>query len=101
MNPPSIFLMEMKGMKFFTDDRLFDGRSPRFIFSLEDRSQIDYLWVEVSTLTYHSYRYLQTSYVASLKYEDPLSEKVLVYNNIMNGLGIVGGIAIKEYLLPE
>lgn len=85
--------------EFFTDDRLFDGREPRFVFSLEDRSQLDFYLVEVTTLTYQSYRYLQTTYVASLKYEDPLAEKVLVFNNIKNGLGIVGGVAVKEYLL--
>jgi hypothetical protein len=39
--------------------------------------------------------------VASLKYEDPLTEKVLVYNNIRNGLGIVGGVAIREYVLDK
>jgi hypothetical protein len=86
---------------FFTDDRLFDGRSPRFIFTLESDAHFDYLFAEVTTLTHHSYRYMQTSYVASLKYEDPLTEKVLVYNNIKNGLGIVGGVAVKEYLLTK
>lgn len=97
---PTLDLFEGNGRnEFFTDDRLFDGREPRFVFSLEDRSQIEFMLVEVTALTYHSYRYLQTSYVASLKAEDPLAEKVLVFNNIKNGLGIAGGVAIKEYLL--
>lgn len=85
----------------FMDDRLFDGRSPRFVFNLESKSQIQYLVVEVSSLSYDSYRYLKTSYLAVRKAENPFTEKVLVFNNIKNGLGVVGGIAMREYVLPQ
>lgn len=87
--------------EIYMDDKLFDGRSPRFVFNLESQSQIQYLIVEVSSLTYDSYRYLKTSYLAVRKAENPLTEKVLVFNNIKNGLGVVGGIAMREYVLPK
>jgi hypothetical protein len=87
--------------EIYMDDKLFDGRSPRFVFNLESQSQIQYLIAEVSSLSYDSYRYLKTSYLAVRKAENPLTEKVLVFNNIKNGLGVVGGIAMREYILPQ
>ncbi len=99
---PSFDLFDEGGNEaVFMEDKLFDGRSPRFVFNLESRSRSEYLVVEVSSLTYDSYRYLKTSYLAVRKAENPLTEKVLVFNNIKNGLGIVGGVALREYILPR
>lgn len=100
-DPTLEFLEEGENTEIFIDDKLFDGRSPRFVFALESRSRIQYLVVEVTTLTYDSYRYLKSSYLAVRKAENPIAEKVLVFNNIKNGLGIVGGIAMREYVLPQ
>jgi hypothetical protein len=99
---PSIdFLGEGENNEIFMDDRLFDGRSPRFIFNLESQSTVEYLIVEVSALSYDSYRYLKTSYSAARKADNPFTEKVLVFNNIKNGMGIVGGVALREYILQR
>lgn len=84
---------------FYTDDALFDGRSPRFNFITGRGGEFKKVIVEVTSLTYSSYSYLHSSFMARLKNEDPLSERVIVFNNILNGLGIVGGMAIKEYLI--
>ncbi len=84
---------------FYTDDALFDGRSPRFNFITGRGGEFRKVIVEVTSLTYSSYSYLHSSFMARLKDEDPLSERVIVFNNILNGLGIVGGMAIKEYLI--
>lgn len=99
---PSFDLLDEGGnTEIFMDDKLFDGRSPRFVFSLESKAQIQYLIAEVSALSYDSYRYLKTSYMAARKAENPFTEKVLIFNNIKNGLGIVGGVGLREYILPK
>lgn len=83
---------------FFTDDVFFDGRSPRFSFvtSLR-RNNPEKVVAEVTSLTYNSYNYLFSSFMAKEKNEDPLSEKVIVFNNILNGLGIVGGMTPQDH----
>lgn len=85
----------------YMDDKLFDGRNPRFVFNLESKYLMEYIIVEVSSLTYDSYRYLKTSYLAARTAENPFTEKVLVFNNIKNGMGVVGGIAMRDYILPR
>lgn len=87
--------------EFYTEDALYNGRSPRFIFKVTGPDDIKSMIVEISSLTYHSYNYLNSAYLAREKNDDGLSEKVIVYNNIENGLGIVGAVAQREYLLTR
>ncbi len=84
---------------FYTTDALFNGRSPRFTFRVNTGNQFKKMVVEITSLTYSSYNYLNSTFLAREKNEDGLSEKVIVYNNIENGLGIVGGVAQREYEL--
>lgn len=86
---------------FYITDALFNGRSPRFSFKAYPGRDFQKMIVEISSLTYHSYNYLYSAFMAKEKNEDALSEKVIVYNNIVNGLGIVGGAAQREYLLVK
>lgn len=86
---------------FYITDALFNGRSPRFTFKAYPGIDFQKMIVEISSLTYHSYNYLYSAFMAKEKNEDALSEKVIVYNNIVNGLGIVGGAAQREYLLVK
>ncbi|WP_212005309.1 DUF4249 domain-containing protein [Chitinophaga sp. HK235] len=83
--------------EFYTDDALFDGRSPHFNFITGRGGEFKKVIVEVTSLTYSSYNYLFSSFMARIKNEDPLSEKVIVFSNIINGLGIVGGMVQQEY----
>jgi hypothetical protein len=85
--------------EFYTTDALFNGRSPRFIFRANTGSNIKRMIVEISSLTYNSYNYLNSAFMAREKNDDGLSEKVIVFNNIENGLGIIGGVAQREYEL--
>lgn len=87
--------------QFFTTDALFNGRSPRFIFRTNTDGNFKKMVVEVSTLTYNSYNYLNSVFMAREKNDDWMSEKVIVYNNIENGLGIVGGVAQRDYWLTR
>jgi hypothetical protein len=85
--------------EFYTTDALFNGRSPRFTFRINTGSQFKKMIVEITSLTYSSYNYLNSTFMAREKNDDGLSEKVIVYNNIENGLGIIGGVAQREYEL--
>ena len=84
---------------FYTTDALFNGRSVRLTFRANTFGQFKKMIIEVSSLTYSSYNYLNSMYMAQEKNDDLLSEKVIVYNNIEHGIGIVGGVAQREYEL--
>jgi hypothetical protein len=86
---------------FYTTDALFNGRSPRFNFRINTDGRLHKMVVEVTSLTYDSYNYLNSVNMAREKNDDGFSEKVIVYNNIENGLGIVGGVAQREYWLQK
>lgn len=86
---------------FYTTDALFNGRSPRFNFRINTDGRLHKMVVEVTSLTYDSYNYLNSVHMAREKNDDGFSEKVIVYNNIENGLGIVGGVAQREYWLQK
>lgn len=86
---------------FFTTDALFNGRSPRFTFKANTDGRFKKLVIEITALTYNSYNYLNSTAMAAEKNEDGLSEKVIVFNNIENGLGIIGGVAQRDYELTR
>jgi hypothetical protein len=92
---------ESSRSEFYTTDALFNGRSPRFTFRVNTGSQFKKMVVELTSLTYSSYNYLNSTFLAREKNDDGLSEKVIVYNNIENGLGIIGGVAQREYELVK
>ena len=97
-DPLDILFNKKERNEFFTNDALYNGRSPRFNFIAVSESKFKYpLIVEVATLTNDSYNYLFSSFMASEKNEDVLSEKVIVFNNVRNGFGIVGGMSIDHY----
>lgn len=52
--------------------------------------------LEVTSLTEASYNYFKTKSDAKYNNNDPFTEPSIVYSNIKNGLGIVGGIAHKR-----
>ncbi|MBO9202026.1 MULTISPECIES: DUF4249 domain-containing protein [Niastella] len=87
--------------EFYTTDALFNGKSPRFVFTATTYNYYNKMAVEITTLTYNSYNYLNSAAMADEKNEDGFSEKVIVFNNIENGLGIVGGVAQREYDLAK
>jgi hypothetical protein len=92
-------LEEDSRSEFYTTDALFNGRSPVFVLKGNLFQDFRSMIVEISSLTYDSYNYLNSSYLAREKNDDGLSEQVIVYNNIIKGFGIVGGVAQREYEL--
>nr|WP_295863328.1 DUF4249 domain-containing protein [uncultured Chitinophaga sp.] len=97
-DPYDILFGKKERREFFTDDRLFDGRTRRLNFTATSDLGFKHpLELEVTTLTYSSYNYLLSSFLAEEKNEDVLSEKVIVFSNVLRGLGIVGGMSIERY----
>ena len=86
------------GGEFYITDALFNGRNPRFTFKT-NTGGFKKMMVEITSLTYHSYNYLNSASMSRVNNENGLSEQVIVYNNIVNGLGIIGGVAQREYVL--
>ena len=83
--------------EFYITDALFNGRSPRFTFRTGKSGEYKKMAVEITSLTYSSYNYLNSTFMTQQEDKYELSEKVIVYNNIENGLGIIGGVAQREY----
>lgn len=94
-------LEEDSRSEFYTTDGLFNGRNPVFVLKANLFDNFKSMIVEISSLTYDSYNYLNSSYLAREKNDDGLSEQVIVYNNIIKGFGIVGGVAQREYELRQ
>ncbi|KIO75420.1 hypothetical protein TH53_20830 [Pedobacter lusitanus] len=58
------------------------------------------MYIEVTLLTETSYKYLKSVSKADDSEDSPFSEKVIIHSNVQNGLGIVGGLSYKEFLIP-
>jgi len=63
--------------------------------------EIDSFQVEVTQLTEVSGKYLQSLRTAINTDGDPTSEKPIMYGNIKNGFGIVGGMATKAEMFAK
>lgn len=66
-----------------------------------DIGMLDSFQVEVTQLTEASYKYLRSVKTANDNDGNPTAEKVIIYNNIRNGLGIVGGQTTKAYAFKK
>ncbi|THU38186.1 DUF4249 domain-containing protein [Niastella caeni] len=87
--------------EFYVTDALFNGRNPRFTFRPAVSGQYNKMAVEITSLTYSSYNYLKSTFMTLQENKYELAEKVIVYNNIKNGLGIIGGVAQREYVVER
>ncbi|MBC9934939.1 DUF4249 domain-containing protein [Chitinophaga qingshengii] len=96
-NPQDTWFDAKQRDQFFIEDALFDGGSPRFNLVIDRWNKVNEAIVEVTALTADSYKYLYSTAMAEEKNDDPLSEKVVVFNNIKNGYGIVGGMLQQLY----
>ncbi|MCW3463106.1 DUF4249 domain-containing protein [Chitinophaga nivalis] len=74
-------------------DERFNGKTVTFVLQTDDPIvHTSYMMVEVSTLTYNSYKYLRTIASQITTGNSIIIEPVRVFTNITNGYGIVGGI---------
>ncbi|MBK7884161.1 MAG: DUF4249 domain-containing protein [Chitinophagaceae bacterium] len=93
LNPPSISGDEQELANFFTDEK-FSGKQLTLDINFDYYSdELNYVAIELVNLTPDAYKYLKSVNQQGSKEGDPLSEAVIVYNNIRNGYGIVGGMA--------
>ncbi|NLR67368.1 DUF4249 domain-containing protein [Chitinophaga varians] len=97
-DPSDVMFGKKERQEVFIDDQFLDGRRRRLSFIAT--SWLGFknpVVIEVTTLTYASYNYLYSSMMAEEKNDNILSEKVIVFNNVLYGLGIVGGMSINRY----
>lgn len=94
------FIDNHEAYSFFPDEPLLGNKSSLYAFATVKGTNIvavDTMILVVATLTDASYQYLASASHAEAIKDDPFAEKIPVYSNIKNGLGIVGGMAIREY----
>lgn len=75
----------------YFDDRAFNGNS--FTVNLKStQSDLSEIAIELSAISKETYLYFKSILMQTQRNNDPLYEKVSIYSNIVNGLGIVGGL---------
>ncbi|RAJ24919.1 DUF4249 family protein [Pedobacter cryoconitis] len=77
------------------------GETKFYAFSTDYKPASKNMYIEVTLLTETSYKYLKSVSKADDSEDNPFSEKVIIHSNIQNGLGIVGGLAYKEFAIPN
>jgi hypothetical protein len=88
---------EVYGNRFLFSDALFNGSTRTITLRLENFASNSQYVVRLSSLSHDYFRYLRTvdSYLSADG--DPFAEPVLVFSNVTNGLGIIGGISLFDY----
>jgi len=79
----------------FIDDELFNGQSVELILRCENML-FENSKMEVTALTQESYRYLRNNAFANESVNNVITEPIPVFTNVINGLGFVGGVAVRE-----
>src|SRR5690606_8814076 len=79
----------------FIDDALFNGQSVQLVLRCENLLK-DNSHIEVTALTQESYRYLRNNAFANESVDNILTDPIPILTNVTNGLGFVGGVAVRE-----
>jgi hypothetical protein len=81
--------------EIFLTDETFNGREVSFNLNFESYSNNSHFALEVVSLSKSTFRYLKSVQSQQNTQGDPFAEATIVFNNIKNGFGIVGGAAEK------
>ncbi len=84
----------------FTDEQ-FNGKEVVINISSGDNVGRNYRVIEVVALSKAAYRYIVSTNAQSNSSGDPFAEATIVYNNIINGFGIVAGTAAEIHILKK
>lgn len=79
-------------ISYFTDET-FDGDEITLNISIRGSGPRSYVAPEIAQLSRSAYLYFDSKNRQANNGDNPFSEAVIVYNNIKNGYGIVGGVA--------
>ena len=82
----------------FDEDHLFSFKINDFIF---DHEKVEKHWIEVRSITEEYYLYHESLSRQKLVRQDPFAEPVIIFNNIMNGLGNFSGYNSDVLGLPQ
>jgi hypothetical protein len=95
--PTGIAENEAFGNQFLFSDALFNGSTRTLTFRIENFTPNSRYVVRLSSLSHDYFRYLRTVDRYLSADGDPFAEPVLVFSNVKDGLGILGGISRSEY----
>jgi len=84
------FVEEEQSREAIINDELFNGKT--FTLNIKSRwgGNADSLQVELAGISESAYLYYKSARLQDRTKDDPLYEKVPVYSNITNGMGIIG-----------
>lgn len=83
--------------RFLFSDALFNGSTRTISVRLENYTVNSQYMVRLTSISHDYFRYLRTVERYLNANGDPFAEPVLIFNNVTNGLGILGGESIFEY----
>lgn len=83
---------QYNGISYF-DDETFNGQSFNLNIQSHYYGELDKVAVELIAISESAYLYFRSIALQDLRNNDPLYEKVKVYSNIKNGLGILGALS--------
>jgi hypothetical protein len=95
--PTGIAENEAFGNQFLFSDALFNGGTRTLTFRIESFTPNSRYVVRLSSLSHDYFRYLRTVDRYLSADGDPFAEPVLVFSNVKDGLGILGGISKSEH----
>jgi hypothetical protein len=74
----------------FFEDQLFNGQKKQLVVYVDDtRDYDDYLEVRLTSLSESGYLYEKTYNAYNQNYGNPFAQPVIIYNNVVNGFGIL------------
>lgn len=94
------FISQDQSSAHYFDDYSFNGQNFVVMVKSKVQTEFDKIAIELSAISRESYLYFKSIQLQDLRNDDPLYEKVSIYSNIINGLGIVGA-ANRSVLIQQ
>lgn len=94
------FISQDQSSAHYFDDHSFNGQN--FVVRVKTNVQTEFhkIAIELSAISKEAYSYFKSIQLQDLRNNDPLYEKVSIYSNIKNGLGIVGA-ANRTFVIQQ
>lgn len=86
------FVLQEQSSAHFFDDYSFNGQNFNLMMKSKGQHQLEKIAIELSSISKETYLYFKSIQLQKRRNEDPLYEKVTLFSNVINGLGIVGSV---------
>ena len=100
-SPSSDYFSSMYFRYTFISDEIFNGNN--YILSTQISIYSEYfkyysnmpVYFKLYSLSYDTYAFYKSAYLYQKKFDNPMSEPVIIYSNINNGIGIFAGMSVS------